>query len=124
MEVGGNMFEGYLLIIIIVISAFIALMIFVGKKCCDMAIKADVARQYSNLIFTPEQKDSIDKTNDEAIKWLEKNSVETEIISKDGLKLRGYEINLNLKSNVWVIAVHGYMGRGYDMVQYVKKFIS
>lgn len=118
MSVGGW------LIIISVIIAFIVLILFVGKKCCDMAIKAEVARKYSNLIFTPEQKEAIDKTNEESIKWLEKNGEEVEIISRDGLKLRGYEIKANPKSNVWLIAVHGYMGKGLDMVQYVQKFIN
>ena len=115
---------GCLLIIISIIIVLVGLILFAGKKCCDMAIKTEVARKYSNLIFTPEQKDAIDKTNDESIKWLQKNGKETEIISKDGLKLRGYEVKQNPKSNVWVIAVHGYMGRGWDMVQYVKKFIE
>lgn len=112
------------LIVISIIVAFIALILFIGKKCCDMAIKAEIARKYSNLIFTPEQKEAVDKTNEESIKWLESNSEEVEIISRDGLKLIGYEINKNPKSDIWVIAVHGYMGRGSDMVQYMQKFID
>lgn len=115
---------GCWLIVISIIIAFIALILFIGKKCCDMAIKAEIARKYSNLIFTPEQKEAVNKTNEEAIKWLEKYGKEVEIISRDGLKLRGYEIKANSKSNVWVIAVHGYMGRGLDMVQYVQKFVN
>lgn len=89
---------------------------------CNMAMKPAVVKEYSDLIFTPEQKETMDKTNEEGMKWLEENSNEVEIISKDGLKLKGYEIKANKKSNIWVIAVHGYMGRGTDMVQYVRQF--
>lgn len=115
---------GAWLIVISITIAFLVLILFVGKKLCDMAIKAEVAKKYSDLIFTTEQKDIVDKTNEEAIKWLEKNSEEVEIISRDGLKLKGYEVKKNPKSNIWVIAVHGYLGRGSDMVQYVQKFIE
>lgn len=118
MSVGGW------LIVISITIAFLVLLLFVGKKLCDIAIKAEVAKEYSDLIFTTEQKNVVDKTNEEAIKWLEKNAEEVEIISRDGLKLKGYEVKKNPKSNVWVIAVHGYLGRGSDMVQYVQKFIE
>lgn len=107
------------LIIISIIIAFIILILFISKKMCDMAIKTEVAKKYSMLIFTPEQKEVMDKTDLEAIKWLEQNATEVEIISRDGLKLKGYEIKSKQRSNVWVIIVHGYMGRGSDMVKYV-----
>ena len=110
---------GCWLIIIAITVAFIILILFVSKKMCDMAIKAEVAKKYSMLIFTPEQKEVMYKTDSEAIKWLEQNAIEVEIISRDGLKLKGYEIKSKHKSNIWVIIVHGYMGRGSDMVQYL-----
>lgn len=111
-----------LFIIIFLVTAFIILILFIGRKMCDMTIKPIVARKYSNLIFTPEQKEAMQRTNEEGIRWLEENSKEVEIISTDGLKLKGYEIKVKDKSNIWVIAVHGYMGRGTDMIQYVKQF--
>lgn len=113
---------GFILIISITIIILVILLLFIGKKMCDMAIKADVAKKYSSLIFTPEQKECIYKTNEEGIKWLEQNSKEVEIISKDGLKLKGYEVKAKQNSNIWVITVHGYMGRGTDMIPYVEKF--
>lgn len=114
----------FILTLIGLAIAFITLLLFIGKKMCDMAIKSDIARKYSNLIFTQEQKESIYQTNESGIKWLEQNGTEVEIISKDGLKLVGYEIKARQNSNIWVIAVHGYMGRGTDMVPYVEKFRS
>ena len=112
------------LIIISIAVAFIILILFISKKMCDMAIKADVAKKYSMLIFTPEQKEIMNKTNSEAIKWLEQNTTEEEIISRDGLKLKGYEVKSNGKSDIWVIVVHGYMGRGSDMVQYLQNITN
>lgn len=104
--------------------AFGFLLVFIGKKVCDMAIKANVARKYTSLIFTPEQKDAIQKTSEDSIKWLSERAKEVEIISRDGLKLKGYEVRNSNNSDVWVIAVHGYMGRGSDMVEYAKKFME
>ena len=112
----------FILIVFGITVALLALVLFVGKKCCDMAIKPEVTEQYSNLIFTPEQKEILDKTHEEGLKWLEKNSKEVEIISYDGLKLKGYEIKAKEKSDVWVIAVHGYLGKGADMAQFVAQF--
>lgn len=114
----------FILTLIGLAIAFITLLLFIGKKMCDMAIKSDIARKYSNLIFTQEQKESIYQTNESGIKWLEQNGTEVEIISKDGLKLVGYEIKARQNSNIWVIAVHRYMGSGTDMIQYVEKFRS
>lgn len=112
------------IIIGISIIILIAIILFAGKKCCDIAIKTEVAEKYSNLVFTPEQKEVLNKTHEDGIKWLEQNGQEVEIISYDGLKLKGYEIKAKEKSDKWVIAVHGYMGRGADMPQYAEHFIK
>ena len=110
------------IIIGIAVIILVSIILFAGKKCCDIAIKPEIAEKYSNLVFTPEQKEILDKTHEEGLKWLEQNGEEVEIISYDGLKLKGYEIKKNLDSNKWVIAVHGYMGKGADMASHVEKF--
>lgn len=43
-------------------------------------------------------------------------------MSDDNLKLHGYEIENNNESDVWVVTVHGYMGRGYKMSSYAENF--
>jgi len=113
-----------ILIISAIVIVFVILILYVSKKMCDVAIRADIAKQYTTLVFTPEQKEAIDKTNYESIAWLNTNAKEIDIISKDGLRLKGYEIKNKSYSDIWVIAIHGYMGRGADMVQYVQKFIE
>jgi len=110
------------IIIGIALIILVSIILFAGKKCCDIAIKPEIAEKYSNLVFTPEQKEVLNKTHEEGLKWLEQNGEEVEIISYDGLKLKGYEIKKNPTSNKWVIAVHGYMGKGADMAPYVEKF--
>lgn len=112
----------YILIILAILILFIILILIVGKKCCDIAIRPDIAEKYSDLVFTPEQKDMLNKTHEEGLKWLEQNTEEVEIISYDGLKLKGYEIKQSTKSDVWVIAVHGYLGKGADMAQFMEEF--
>ena len=110
------------IIVGISITILVALILFVGKKCCDIAIKPEIAEKYSNLVFTPEQKAILNKTHEEGLKWLAQNGEEVEIISYDGLKLKGYEIKVNPESDKWVIAVHGYMGKGADMASFVEHF--
>lgn len=113
-----------LLIITIALAVIFFIIMLIGKKTCDMAIKAKVARQYSSLIFSQDQREAIQKENEDCEKWLEENSEEVEIISKDGLKLKGYEIRINKEKQNWVIVVHGYLSCGCEMVKYAKKFIE
>lgn len=80
----------WLIMIISIICVIICLILLLGKKLCDMATKTEVTQKYSNLIFTSEQKVDMEKTNNEATKWLKENAKEVEIISKDGLRLKGY----------------------------------
>lgn len=111
-------------ILLIITSIIVILILFAGKKLCDMAIKTEITEKYSTLIFTPEQKVINNKANEENLKWLEENSCEIEIISHDGLRLKGYEIKADKPTDNWVIAVHGYLSRGSDMVDYAKHFIE
>lgn len=113
-----------LVIIILAILVFIILLMTLAKKLCNMAIKAEVTKEYSSLIFNTEKQDEMDKINEETKRWLDCNSQEVEIVSQDGLKLKGYEIKSKKSTNVWIIVVHGYMGAGTDMVKYAQNFIS
>lgn len=106
----------------IALIILVLIILFAGKKCCDIAIKPEIAEKYSNLVFTPEQQEILNKTHEEGLKWLEQNGEEVEIISYDGLKLKGYEIKTNPNSDKWVIAVHGYMGKGADMASFFEEF--
>ncbi len=113
-----------MLFVWILIFCIILLILFVAKKMCDMAIKKEITEKYSSLIFTPDQKKHINESNEENKKWLNEMSSETEIISRDGLKLKGYEIRNGIKSDTWAIVVHGYMSMGIEMVQYAKEFLK
>lgn len=118
------MIPTYILIILCVLIILIILILIIGKKCCDIAIRPEIAQKYSDLVFTPEQKNILNKTKEQCLTWLEKNTEEVEIISYDGLKLKGYEIKQKNDTDVWVIAVHGYLGKGADMATAMEKFKS
>ena len=124
MSQGGNVPVNSLLIVASIIVVLVILILYTGKRLCDMAIKSEITRKYSMMIFAPNQENAKEKISNENARWLEENSNQVEIISVDGLKLKGYEIKAKEKSDIWVITVHGYMNSGYDMVEYAKQFIS
>ena len=110
------------MIAILLILFLMGVILFISKKVCDMATKKEEAMKFANLIFSVEPKKDKKINPEEEKQWLSENTKEVEIISKDGLKLKGYERKIENKTDKWVIAVHGYLSSGYDMVQYVKKF--
>lgn len=110
--------------VIVLIAIITFIILIVGKKTCDMAINATLAKHYSSLIFSQDQREAIQKENDNCEEWLQENSEEVEIISRDGLKLRGYEVKNDEKNKEWVIIVHGYLSCGCEMVKYAKKFLE
>lgn len=113
-----------MLIFLMILGAIIllAIIVFIAKRICDMAIKGSMARKYAEIIFSSKPDSSMHEDKEKNRKWLQENTKEVEIISRDGLKLIGYERKIDNKENKWVIAVHGYLGHGYDMVEYIKKF--
>ena len=54
-----------MLFVWILIFCIILLILFVAKRVCDMAIKAEITQRYSSLIFTPDQRKIISESNDE-----------------------------------------------------------
>lgn len=113
------------IIISAVIIALVILCIFAGMYICNLAINTETSNKYFTedlkVFSTKQSKDE----REERKEWLNKNSRIRYNKSFDDLILCGYEIKNNLqKSDVWVIAVHGYMGKGLDMVPCIQKFIK
>lgn len=46
------------------------------------------------------------------------------IVSRDGLKLTGYETKAEEESDVWVINIHGHKGKAESMSLYAEEFLS
>lgn len=112
------------IIILIILFALILVCISAGIYMFNLAINVITAKKYITEDFNIF---NIKKTNEEieeSIKWLRKNAKVRCIKSSDNLRLCGYEIKNEKLSDVWIIAVHGYMGEGLDMVPYAQKFVD
>lgn len=108
-------------VILIVLSIFC---IFIGVNICNLAINTVTSKKYFTDDLRIFKTDETEEEIKEKIKWLKENSKERYVKSQDNLKLCGYEIENKKFSDIWIIAVHGYMGRGLDMVPCAKKFIE
>lgn len=60
----------------------------------------------------------------ESLEWFKRKSkyIDINIKSFDNLDLHSYKIINDIKSNNWIIIVHGYCGKGIEMALYAKKF--
>ena len=113
-----------MLVTIIFVFAFLFIVIFVAKKICDMAIKYEISKKYEALIFSKDQREALEKEKAVGEALIEEKCEEIEIISKDGLKLKGYQIKTSSDNKKWVIIVHGYLGSSSEMGRYAKKFME
>lgn len=106
-------------------TTIIGSLVFAGNYFYNLAVNPKASKE---MVFKPEEdavKASIKKEKEKRkVAWLmdSSNYKDCYRTSSDGLKLHGYEINNIVKSNVWVITVHGYMIQGKDMSNYAKKF--
>lgn len=109
-------------IILIILVLFFFL---VGNYFCNIALNPKVSKKYILRSLTEEDQKEEKKDNLDGEKWLNEYAKETYILSNEGLRLHGYIVlNPIKKSDTWVILVHGYMGRAFEMVKYAKKFIE
>lgn len=111
-------------IIVVILIVFILFCIFVGINICNLAINTITSKKYFTEDLRIFKSDETKEEYEKKVKWLQEQSKIRYIKSKDNLKLCGYEIRNNKKSDTWIIAVHGYMGKGLDMVPCVQKFIE
>ena len=113
-----------MIILIISLIILLGIVLYAGKKACDMAIKKDVAKKHISLIFSRDEMEELKIETEKYAGWLDNHSQEVEIISRDGLKLKGYEVKNGENNPKWAIIVHGYLGSGSDLVKFAKHFIE
>lgn len=92
--------------------------IFIGNYFYDLAINPFTSKE---MIFGD---DDTDGEVEEDVNWLIKNSNYTDkyINSFDNLKLHGYEVKNETKTNKWAIVVHGYTSEGELVSSKAKHF--
>lgn len=112
------------IIISVILIAVIAFCIFIGINMFNLAINTVTSKKYFTEDLRIFKTDETEEEKKQKVKWLKDNSKEIYIKSLDKLKLCGYEIRNKKQSDTWIIAVHGYMGKGLDMVPCIQKFIE
>lgn len=93
--------------------------IFIGNYFYDLAINPFTSK---DMIFGDD--DDTEGEVEEDVNWLIKNSNYTDkyINSFDNLKLHGYEVKNETKTNKWAIVVHGYTSEGETVSSKAKHF--
>lgn len=93
--------------------------IFIGNYFYDLAINPFTSK---DMIFGDD--DDTEGEVEEDVNWLIKNSNYTDkyINSFDNLKLHGYEVKNETKTNKWAIVVHGYTSEGELVSSKAKHF--
>lgn len=93
--------------------------IFIGNYFYDLAINPFTSK---DMIFGDD--DDTEGEIEEDVNWLIKNSNYTDkyINSFDNLKLHGYEVKNETKTNKWAIVVHGYTSEGELVSSKAKHF--
>lgn len=93
--------------------------IFIGNYFYDLAINPFTSK---DMIFGDD--DDTEGEVEEDVNWLIKNSNYTDkyINSFDNLKLHGYEVKNENKTNKWAIVVHGYTSEGELVSSKAKHF--
>lgn len=93
--------------------------IFIGNYFYDLAINPFTSK---DMIFGDD--DDTEGEVEKDVNWLIKNSNYTDkyINSFDNLKLHGYEVKNETKTNKWAIVVHGYTSEGELVSSKAKHF--
>ncbi|MBR3153157.1 MAG: alpha/beta hydrolase [Clostridia bacterium] len=107
-----------LLVPIIIVFTFIYF--GVGKYFYGVALDPKLSKPFRGVNDTVERKNQKEKDK----VWLSEKAQEKYITSTENgeLELHSYSIKNEKESDVWVVAVHGYMGESINMVPFARKF--
>lgn len=108
-----------IVVTVIVILVIIALGI-VGNYFYNLALNPNSSKDLvlGSSELTEEQK----QIREEKRKWLVEHSEDVYMTSEDKLKLHAYQVINENPSDIWVIAIHGYMNEGNGMISQAQKF--
>ena len=85
-----------------------------------------IGNYFFNIALNPNTSKEfvLGETEDIKDSWLNQNAKDVYITTSNNgkLKLHSYEIDNN--SNIWAIVIHGYYGKGQDMVYFAKEYYN
>lgn len=109
-----------ILLLVPIFIIFSLLYAGIGRYFYGVSIDPNVAKPF----IEKKESEEDTKKREKELAWIKEKAEEREIEStKNGnLKLHAYRIKAEKESNIWVIALHGYMSDGTKMVTYAQKF--
>lgn len=113
-----------LIIILIIILIVLVIGYFaIGNYFYNIALNPKTSKTFVLGEDEEETEEEINKKEAQSA-WLKEKSEEVYITSKNNgnLKLHGYEIQNEEKSDIWTIVIHGYMGEAKSMIKYAQEF--
>lgn len=114
-----------LIIMFIIILVLLVVIYFaVGNYFFDIALSTNTSKTFV-IGEEAERTEEEQKMLDRNLNWLEEKSDDVYIMSlEDNLRLHAYEIINENTSDVWVIAIHGYISEGKQMIYPAKEFYN
>lgn len=115
------MISKILLILTIAIVVILGTLGFVGNYFYNLSLNPNISK--SMVLGESDSEEALATIN---TNWIldESDYEDKYITSDDGLKLHAYEMKNTKESNVWVITVHGYMGKASSMDSYAENFYN
>ena len=117
------------MVIVVILILFIILVLGIGGNYLyNLAINPSISKD--KVFNSPKNHVKKEKASTDIIEkrkeWLEDEVGYSDVYisSDDGLKLHNYKIINKYVSKKWVIIVHGYTSKGFNMTSYAKNFYN
>lgn len=114
------------LIFTVIVLLLIAIYFIIGNYFYNVALNPKTKKPFTLEDVMGEETEEQRKNRLEIYNWVDTNSKDVYITTNNNgsLKLHAYEIENTQKSDVWAIAIHGYMFQGRYMAYYAKEFYN
>lgn len=108
-------------IILVILILLLIAYFMIGNYFYNLALNPNTSKTF--VLGEPIEKSDYMLQQEE---WLETNSKDVYLTSTNNgkLKLHAYELENEVKTDIWTIVVHGYTGEGKDMLGVTKQFLN
>ena len=103
----------FIILLMIILTVLTTAYFMIGNYFYNLALNSNTSKEF----ILGETEEVIDA-------WLNQNAKDVYITTSNNgnLKLHSYEITNN--SDIWTIVIHGYYGKGQDMVYFAKEYYN